>query len=508
MSYTFTRRNASPLILTSIASSSNGTILIGCWNGNEPYFSINSGVGWTAIGGGNTNNFGCTITSSGTKMALCENTGDIFVSTTTGSTWNKYTVPGASTQWSAVLYVPDGSRLFAANNQHIYESTDDGVNWTNITVSLSATARTSLAVTDNGATLLATRSSSAVLDIGTYSSSWSWSTTNLGSNLGKVAMSGDGTKRACTLTAGGIRYSADSGVSWANATGSIASVICSRVLISNNGSRYTALGRTNGLVYSTTDPTGTWTSTNIGSSATQYNDVTGNSTLSSIYVASQEDRMWTGQLQSPPPVICFRDGSKILTLNPATGREEYTAVESLCPGTLVKTHISGYVPICMIGTSTVTIPEGTERTSDRLYVCTKEQFPNLTEDLYITGHHSILVDSLTDGEREACAEEMGRVYLTECRYRLPAHISRRTRVYEAPGAVERIWHFALENNDEQMNYGVYANGLLVESCSIWRLRTMVGYTIMDSRSQVYMVGEEGDGASVGMLQDTVRPIVC
>ena len=30
-----------------------------------------------------------------------------------------------------------------------------------------------------------------------------------------------------------------------------------------------------------------------------------------------------------------------------------------------------------------------------------------------------------------------------------------------------IWHFALENNDEKMNYGVYANGgLLVETCSI------------------------------------------
>jgi hypothetical protein len=34
-----------------------------------------------------------------------------------------------------------------------------------------------------------------------------------------------------------------------------------------------------------------------------------------------------------------------------------------------------------------------------------------------------------------------------------------------------IWHFALENNDERMNYGVYANGgLLVETCSIMFLK--------------------------------------
>ena len=28
-----------------------------------------------------------------------------------------------------------------------------------------------------------------------------------------------------------------------------------------------------------------------------------------------------------------------------------------------------------------------------------------------------------------------------------------------------IWHFALENNDYYMNYGIYANGLLVETSS-------------------------------------------
>jgi len=34
-----------------------------------------------------------------------------------------------------------------------------------------------------------------------------------------------------------------------------------------------------------------------------------------------------------------------------------------------------------------------------------------------------------------------------------------------------IWHFALENADDGMNYGVYANGrLLVETCSIRHLK--------------------------------------
>ncbi len=28
-----------------------------------------------------------------------------------------------------------------------------------------------------------------------------------------------------------------------------------------------------------------------------------------------------------------------------------------------------------------------------------------------------------------------------------------------------IWHIALDNDDYYMNYGIYANGLLVETCS-------------------------------------------
>ena len=41
-----------------------------------------------------------------------------------------------------------------------------------------------------------------------------------------------------------------------------------------------------------------------------------------------------------------------------------------------------------------------------------------------------------------------------------------------------IWHFALENEDIKMNYGVYANGLLVETCSINTMRTKSNLTIV------------------------------
>jgi hypothetical protein len=49
-------------------------------------------------------------------------------------------------------------------------------------------------------------------------------------------------------------------------------------------------------------------------------------------------------------------------------------------------------------------------------------------------------------------------------YRLPACIDERTTVYKSTGMF-KIWHFALENENYYHNYGIWANGLLVETCS-------------------------------------------
>jgi hypothetical protein len=40
-----------------------------------------------------------------------------------------------------------------------------------------------------------------------------------------------------------------------------------------------------------------------------------------------------------------------------------------------------------------------------------------------------------------------------------------------------IWHIALDNKDKYQNYGIYANGLLVESCSIDILKNKSGLMI-------------------------------
>jgi hypothetical protein len=54
--------------------------------------------------------------------------------------------------------------------------------------------------------------------------------------------------------------------------------------------------------------------------------------------------------------------------------------------------------------------------------------------------------------------------ITDDKYRLPACIDQRTLLYEQEEIVS-IYHIALEHTDQYMNYGIYANGLLVETCS-------------------------------------------
>jgi hypothetical protein len=161
--------------------------------------------------------------------------------------------------------------------------------------------------------------------------------------------------------------------------------------------------------------------------------------------------------------ICFKKDTQILT------QGGYKPIQDLRKGDLVKTSQNGYKPIYKIGCSTINHPASEQRIKDQLYKCSTENFPEVFEDLVITGCHCILVDNFKDEKEREQANKINNVlddieYITENKCRLPACVDERTTVYEVAG-VHKIYHFALENEDYYMNYGVYANGLLVESTS-------------------------------------------
>jgi hypothetical protein len=176
-------------------------------------------------------------------------------------------------------------------------------------------------------------------------------------------------------------------------------------------------------------------------------------------------------------ITCFLYNSKILT------DKGYQPIEDLRKGDLVQTFKHGLKAINMIGKKEIWNPVNKkERVKDQLYLCNKDKFPELNEPLVITGCHSILVENSVEAvsleQMEKVKEVNGGIYLTDDKLRLPACVDVRTSVYEKEG-LHTIYHLALDHDDYYMNYGIYANGLLVETCSKRYLKELSGMTLIE-----------------------------
>jgi hypothetical protein len=180
------------------------------------------------------------------------------------------------------------------------------------------------------------------------------------------------------------------------------------------------------------------------------------------------------QISGPPsPMTCFLESSNILT------NQGYKLIQDLRKGDLVKTLKHDYKPIDMIGKREIYHLESKERIKDQLYQCSQSEYPEIFEPLIITGCHSILVDNFTcEEQKEKVKEVYGNIYVTDSKYRLPACADPRASIYETPGTYT-IYHLALENDDYYMNYGIYANGLLVETCSKRYLKELSNMTLIE-----------------------------
>jgi hypothetical protein len=201
----------------------------------------------------------------------------------------------------------------------------------------------------------------------------------------------------------------------------------------------------------------------------------GSSSQSVVYTAGQTLAS-DGVYYVYPANPCFLKGSKILC--EVDGKEEWRAVETLRPGDRVKTSLDGYKKVELIGSSKMKNPGTSDRVEERLYRLKPAAYPDLKEDLYLTGAHSVLVDELTDAQRAETKKILGRIFVTDRKYRLMACVDERAEPWASEGEYE-VWHFALEHTDIFMNYGVYANGgLLVESCSIRFMRDKSNMTLL------------------------------
>jgi hypothetical protein len=170
--------------------------------------------------------------------------------------------------------------------------------------------------------------------------------------------------------------------------------------------------------------------------------------------------------------LCFKEDTKILT------DKGYVLIQNLRKGDLVQTLLDGLKPIDIICKTEIYHIASEERIKDQLYKYTSEHYPEILEDLILTGGHSILVDNLD----ETLKTQMNNIInederMIDNKYRLLTFIDENTTVYESKGN-HMIYHFALEG-DYYKNYGVYANGLLVEACSQFYLKGEHNMTIIE-----------------------------
>jgi len=169
---------------------------------------------------------------------------------------------------------------------------------------------------------------------------------------------------------------------------------------------------------------------------------------------------------------CFKEDTKILT------DKGYVTIQDLRKGDMVKTLHDDYKAIAMICKEEIHHNSNEERNRSQLFKYSSYHHPEVFEDLVITGGHSVLVDSLHENEAKETKQ-----WINECdmkvdnKCRLLAFIDETCDIYEVDGQ-HTIYHFALEG-DYHKNYGVYANGLLVEACNQCYLKEHSSMTLIE-----------------------------
>jgi photosystem II stability/assembly factor-like uncharacterized protein len=461
------------------------------------YYSSDNGQAWSiALNVSLTGENGfdsCSMNKNSGQyaIAVAKKCNTIYYSSNYGATWTSTlsaltylsnSGQGCSISATGQYAIATGS-YGSPTGAYIYYSDSSGNTWSEIlltsTTSLSFSKETTTCFMD-GPNAIAIPSdndpgtNSYVYYSSNYGASWNLSLTALSTNFGSCCINGSNIiaiGNNSTNTAGVIYSSNNLGSTWTSITVSNLLINCYI-----DGTNAIAVG-IDGIYYSIDTGSGfaTWTQSQLTST-----DPGGDFFLSCFLLGTRaiaggaELSNYAGIIYySPTNIVCFNEGTKILT------DSGYRLVQDLRKGDLVKTLLHGFVPIEMIGKKEICNLASTERIKDQLYFLTNENYPEIFEPLVITGCHCILVDEFKDDEqRNQVNEVLGKIYATDGKYRLPACVDERCEIYAKKGNCT-IYHIALENENYYGNYGIYANGLLVETCSLRYLKEYSTMTMLD-----------------------------
>jgi hypothetical protein len=159
--------------------------------------------------------------------------------------------------------------------------------------------------------------------------------------------------------------------------------------------------------------------------------------------------------------ICFGENTKILCK--VGEKEKYIKMSEIKEGTFVKTYKNEYKKVKYIGVSKFANTK--ENSIYKMYKLSKEKNEKLIDDLFLTGNHSILKSVLNEKEANYMKNYslIGGHFVNDKIKLLVGHC----KMFEpvSDNEIKTIYALVLENEDESKVYGIYANGILVESTS-------------------------------------------
>jgi hypothetical protein len=164
--------------------------------------------------------------------------------------------------------------------------------------------------------------------------------------------------------------------------------------------------------------------------------------------------------------LCFNEGTKILYMNKQLV-DKYIRVELLKVGDFVKTYKHGYRKIHQIIKGS--FKNNPKKWNMCMYKMAKTAENTLTDDLIVTGGHSILVDAISDEEQKKY-DEMGIPSFSKLtidnKHLLLSCCSDQFTAMQDTGRYN-YYHLLLENNDdEEERFGIWANGILTETPNV------------------------------------------
>lgn len=214
----------SSLVPSSLATSSNGSIVYVSYTNGPIFKSSDGGSSWSELTGAGVQSWRSLATSDDGRKVIAAGDGlsgsnrMAKISLDGGATWQSQDQLGPE-HWQVVAVSGDGSRFMAGYEiGHLYTSSDDGASWLNITAQSSGRRWGTISMSRDGTKIYASSGCSSNSGFGMSSNGGGLFTfkTSAPNCAKRIVTSSDGQKAIMNgySSPGNIQFTNDSGATW------------------------------------------------------------------------------------------------------------------------------------------------------------------------------------------------------------------------------------------------------------------------------------------------------